>query len=392
MKLIIQIFIVILTLCFLSCGQMRNVNLYEPSKSVSTFEQFPYKTLFTDSDENGLWGLKNNTCKHVSFETTKNYIGKDHLYINWDASKCNYVALGLKWANYKVKNLEPIIESSAIELRVRIDSGEISSVPMFFVLSDYGGKQCRANINYLNLEGGKIDTVWRQILIPLQAFNYKKHGVNMSNIKELRLEFQRKGDLHIDNIVIVQHKHNFQKTKDTSVKIFNSWPIQLGVGKEYWWGINTKYSSSLQFGESFINESVLVDLKKSSLDHQWNTFGFSPYRWMRVDISSIFSTSAIKFKIKSEKIPKIQAFLFSYKGEKRRIQKKLNDSNFISKGNGIYEAYIPLKSFIEFHEFRWDELKEIRFKILEESRFEIGEFQLIEFRGNPQKPTQWKGI
>ena len=57
-----------------------------------------------------------------------------------------------------------------------------------------------------------------------------------------------------------------------------------------------------------------------------------------------------------------------------------------------YEAYIPLKSFIEFHEFRWDELKEIRFKILEESRFEIGEFQLIEFRGNPQKPTQWKGI
>ena len=83
------------------------------------------------------------------------------------SSKCNYVAVGLKWSNYKVKNLEPIIESSAIELRVRIDSGEISNVPMFFVLSDYGGKQCRANINYLNLEGGKIDTVWRKILIPL---------------------------------------------------------------------------------------------------------------------------------------------------------------------------------------------------------------------------------
>ena len=112
----------------------------------------------------------------------------------------------------------------------------------------------------------------------------------MSNIKELRLEFQRKGNLHIDNIVIVQHNHEFQKTNDTYIKIFDSWPVQLGIGKEHWWGINTKYSSSLQFGESFINESVLVDLRKSSKD-QWNTFGFSPYRWKRVDISSIFSTS-----------------------------------------------------------------------------------------------------
>ena len=45
---------------------------------------------------------------------------------------------------------------------------------MFFVLVDYGGKQCRANINYLDLEGGKIDTMWRRIQIPLQAFNYEK--------------------------------------------------------------------------------------------------------------------------------------------------------------------------------------------------------------------------
>ena len=102
--------------------------------------------------------------------------------------------MGLKWGNYKVKNLEPIIESAAIELRVRIDSGALSTVPMFFILVDYGGTQCRANINYLDLEGGEIDTEWRRIRIPLQAFNYKKRGVNMSNIKELRLEFQRKGN------------------------------------------------------------------------------------------------------------------------------------------------------------------------------------------------------
>ena len=391
MKLNIQIALGILIFCTLSCGSMREVSIYEPSKSISAFEQFPYKILFTNSEENGLWGLNNNNCKQVSFETTNNYIGKDHLHIKWNSSSCNYIGLGLKWGNYKGKNLVPIIESAAIELSVRIDSGALSNVPMFFILVDYGGNQCRAKINYLDLEEGKIDTEWRRVRIPFQAFNYEKRGVNMSNIKELRLEFQRKGDLHIDNIVIVPHEHNYKKTKDTFTKVFNSQPIQLGVGKEYWWGINTKYSSSLQFGSYFDNESVVVDLDKSK-EVPWNIFGFSPYQWMRVDLSSIYSTSALKFKLKATELPKLQAILFAYTGKKRRLQKILNESHFIDRGNGMYEAYLPLKSLMEHSEFRWDAIKEIRFKILEGTQFEIGDFQLIEFRGNPKKPTEWKGI
>ena len=391
MKLTIQILLIILVFCTLSCGYMREVSIYEPSKSISAFEQFPYKILFTNSEENGFWGVKNNTCKEVSFETTNNYIGKDHLHVKWNASKCKYIGMGLKWGNYKVKNLEPIIESAAIELRVRIDSGAISNVPMFFILMDYGGNQCRANINYLDLEAGKIDTEWRRIRIPLQAFNYEKRGVNMSNIKELRLEFQRKGDLHIDNIVIVTHDHNYKKTKDTHTKVFDSHPIQFGAGKEYWWGINTKYSSTLRFGDSFENESVVVKLDESN-EVLWNTFGFSPYQWMRADLSSIYTTSALTFKLMANELPELQAFLFAYTGKKRRLQKILNENHFIDKGNGMYEAYLPLKSLMGYKEFRWDALKEIRIKILKGTQFEIGDFKLIEFRGNPKKPTEWKRI
>ena len=391
MKLNIQIIIGFFIFCCLSCGSMREVSIYEPSRSISAYDQFPYKTLFTNSGENGLWGVKNNNCKEVYFDTNNSFIGKDHLHIKWDASKCNYIGMGLKWSNYKPKNLIPIIESTAIELRVRIDSGSISNTPMFFILLDYGGNQCRANINYLDLEGGKIDTQWRRIRIPLQAFNYEKRGVNMSNIKELRLEFQRKGDLHIDNILIVPHDHNYHKTKATFKKVFKSNPIQLGVGKEYWWGINTKYSSSLQFGTSFKNESIVVDLPQSK-ESSWNIFGFSPYQWLRIDISNIYSTSALKFKLKATQIPKLQANFFAYTGKKRRLFKILNESHFIDKGNGIYEVYLPLKAINGHGEFRWDELKEIRFKILEGGQFELGDFQLIEFRGNPKKPTQWKGI
>ena len=74
------------------------------------------------------------------------------------------------------------------------------------------------------------------------------------------------------------------------------------------------------------------------------------------------------------------------------LQKTLTQSNFIYKENRIYEAYLPLKSLIGYREFRWDAVKEIRVKILKGSQLEIGDFQLIEFRGNPENPIQWKGI
>ena len=41
---------------------MNKVSIYEPSTSISAFDKFPQKILFTSSDENGLWGIKNNNC------------------------------------------------------------------------------------------------------------------------------------------------------------------------------------------------------------------------------------------------------------------------------------------------------------------------------------------
>ena len=58
MKLTTHIALVILIFSTLSCGYMRDVNIYEPTKSISAYEKFPYKTLFTSSKDDGLWGVK----------------------------------------------------------------------------------------------------------------------------------------------------------------------------------------------------------------------------------------------------------------------------------------------------------------------------------------------
>ena len=69
----------------------------------------------------------------------------------------------------------------------------------------------------------------------MQTFNYAKKGVNMGNIKELKIEFQKKGAIHLDDIKVVQHKHNYRKHVESSTKHIPNTLLDIGVGKEQWW-------------------------------------------------------------------------------------------------------------------------------------------------------------
>ena len=139
------------------------------------------------------------------------------------------------------------------------------------------------------------------------------------------------------------------------------------------------------------NDALSVDIQMPE-DKSWNQVGFAVSAWNRVDISSIFSTSALRFSIKASEVPKVQIMLVSYAGTVRRIQKVVNESNIISREDGMLEILVPLKSFHKHTDFDWSSFKEIRFKVIETSMFEMGSFGLVEFRGNPLKPNQWKGL
>ena len=371
---------------FIGCQSMKEISLYGSSDSQSGYDSFEPKIIFTDSQQDGVWGMKNTPCKTIHYDTIHSFYGKDHLHIQWkQTSDCKYLGMGFKWGNYKGKNLLPIMKDCAIEMMIRVDEGKFTKIPMFFGLTDYSGKQCMSKINILDIEGGFIDTTWRKVLIPLPSFNHEKKEVNLANIKELRLEFQREGDIHIDRIRIVPHDHNFKKTNTRYTKIFKEHPIQIGQGREYWWGVNSLYSSSFSFNDESIHERIYANISEKD----WKEFGFGVYKWHRADISEIASSSAISFILDAKEMPKIQTTLVAYTGPKRRIQKTLNTSNYIQINDSSYQICIPLKSFAEFENFHWNTLKEIRFKIIEGSQFEMGDFKIIEFRGNPKKPNQW---
>jgi hypothetical protein len=135
-----------------------------------------------------------------------------------------------------------------------------------------------------------------------------------------------------------------------------------------------------------------VNYDKKSEDNKWNNFGFPFNKWEYTDLSNIYSTSAIQFNIKSLDVPKIQLAIVAYSGKLRRLTKKIQPENIIKSSENQYLITIPIKSFKNYDQLNWKSLKELRFRVLESSKFEIGNFKIVEFRGNPKKPNKWRGI
>ena len=396
-------------LFFNSCNSLVTLSIYDKEeKNIDSYESFEFKNIFSESNITGIWG-KNNSCKEIYFDTTNNYVGKDHLHVIWSKTEdCKWLGFGFKWGNYKSKDLTPIIDNSAIQFRIRSDSGEFFKVPMLFALVDYSEKQCFSKMSYLGFEDGIVDESWRKITIPLSTFKYKEKGVNISNIKELRVQLQNKGNFHIDDMKIVKHKHQYSISSNLMNKEFNSFPVVLGNEKKYWWGVNNDFSDNFSFitnsnfkdsisnsdfenllPELDVSLALSVNYDNTNENKNWNLFGFPFYKWQHADISKIYSTSALYFKVKAKKAPEIQIFMSSYNGKPKRISKIIKGNNIYVLKDQIYEYYIPLKSFVNHEKIDWSSMKELRFKILESSDFEIGDFKLIEFRGNPQNPKKW---
>ena len=203
-------------LLLFSCNSMKTVNLYDSyEKKEDPFLNFQYKDIFTDSDKTGVYGMKIHPCKEISFDTINNFSGSDHLHLKWNKTKdCKWIGFGFKWGNFKSKDLLPFFDSSAIEFMIRSSSGKFSSVPMLFSLADYSGKQCFSKISISGMEDGIVDEKWRKVTIPLPTFKHEKKGVNISNIKDLRIQLMNKGDFHLDDIKIVPYKHLYKVNKE----------------------------------------------------------------------------------------------------------------------------------------------------------------------------------
>tara|TARA_B100001057_G_scaffold460435_1_gene511504 strand:- start:15 stop:1217 length:1203 start_codon:yes stop_codon:yes gene_type:complete len=387
-------------IAFAGCSQFNAVTLYSNDTSeVHPLDYFDQAIIFHDSQASIVTGLRNTTCKEVRFEQGNSFGGEDHMSIEWDASRgCKFIGIQIPWASYAAKDLTPLLDCAAIEMAIRLEEGSLTNIPMFFGLVDYAGRQCMTKINFLGMDDGVLDTSWRKVRIPLHAFNYERRGVNMANIKELKIEFQRSGHAHIDEIKIVRYEHHYSIEPDHSTEVVAGLPLKIGSTPEEWWGINPRYSSSFLFGEEQnvggFNEANPMKIQadvNTALPDAWDQFGVSFSNWKRVDLASLHTTAALSFDLVCAEMPDLVISIHAFSGQRRQVRTQLQSHQLVARGENQFQAYIPIRSFPDYESLDWSALKEVRFRVEESARFDFANLRLIEFRGNPQNPVAWKG-
>ena len=140
---------------------------------------------------------------------------------------------------------------------------------MFFSLVDYGGKQANTKINLLNVDGKRIDDTWRVVHIPLSSFHAASKGVNLENIKELRIEFQRQGFVHLDAIQIVPFLHEERKLRHEGL-FAEACPLpwmKINFGGE--WEAIRQFSGLTWDGSSLSLNYNEMDWTRNGMDLVW---------------------------------------------------------------------------------------------------------------------------
>ena len=145
---------------WMGCGSIPEVTLYDVDLTPTVEEQvrnFPHRHVFMDSDNSTMFGVKNHPCKRVnSFKRTR-LKERSHFHRVEPNGRLSLPRHRLSMGQLRGKNLRLIEDVAALQFHLRLDSGSVSKVPMFFSLVDYGGKQANTKINLLNVDGKRID-------------------------------------------------------------------------------------------------------------------------------------------------------------------------------------------------------------------------------------------
>lgn len=374
---------------WLVCGSMHHVScqMYDVDLTSTPEERvlsFPHRQIFMDFENSTMFGFKAHPCKRVEFPKENSIEGDNHVAIEWlQTDDCRYLGIGFPWAQYVGKNLKGIENIAAIQFHIRLETGSASKLPMFFALVDYAGKQANSKINLLNVEGQRLDDTWRKVVIPLSTFKAASKGVNLANIKELRIEFQREGFVHLDAIQIVPFQHEVKRLSPRG-SVCQDLPIQLDSNK-LWWGLE---SNTVQWMQPSDGTSLALNYNRNGIDKAWNAFGVALNDWETLDMSGLYSASALTFELQGQWAPMTVAIWSAY-GAPRRIQQQLTEDHCLQTSEGVWRCALPIKGFEQFELFKWKAAREVRVTLTDDIQTQLSKFEWKEYRGHPGKPMRW---
>ncbi|MBK9448607.1 MAG: hypothetical protein IPN95_04200 [Bacteroidetes bacterium] len=388
----------LITSCLLpSCASLKELSLYDnQGVPLPGIKGFTMTDLYHDGVSSEMWGVEDVACKLVEKTEKTAFQGTSSLHLKWDrtAAGCPWIGFGIGWANWLGKDLGGIMDTAAIQFYARVDTGTINYIPIVFLLEGYDGKQTASVMNPLGIEGGKIGQNWTKVRIPLSSFDYRKSGIELSNIKQLLMQFEGIADVYIDEMTIVPFKSEFGREETNLTVVHDACPRSLfSDALPHAWGINPLYCrnftmDSTQFKAGFASVRVEVAPQKNGCT--WNEMGFNWNNWLYNDISLLKATAALQLYVKpanGNQMPVVKLGFEDYSNHTAWVELSEIYSANATFGPDWTQVLIPLRQF-PFLENKVEltEIKALKIAVEGESAFNIDEISLVEFRGNPKNP------
>ena len=360
---------------------MKEVTLYEydiaPKEGINGFTSIE---IFSKGGSDEVWGNEDENCNPFSFSSldasidypaisenlekiidtlkidltldlplvevkVKQNLEKNSLHIKTiKPPTCEWIGMGIGWDGWQGKDLSGIVNNAAIEFMARVDGDAIYNIPIVFILEDYSANQCYATAGYLGIDEGKITNKWTKVIVPFSTFSYQTNNIDLTNIKQLLLQCYDKVDIYIDDIKIIQHKHNYKKISSSLSIKDTTLPIDIFSEKlNSSFGINDycqniKIRSDLEYSNGYFID-VDIDNEKCN----WKKLGISWNEWLYTDLSKSIYGVFLEFDIKIENFSSPKVFLEDYNGKKMYINllKYIN----AKKINNWQKIRIPMKDF-----------------------------------------------
>ena len=205
----------------------------------------------------------------------------------WDkqAGDCDWMGLGLGWDGWSGKDLSRITDNAAIQLKVRSVKGDLKSLPLAACLEDYGDNQLWIGFHPQVIENGVIkEDEWSNVTLPLAEFEWDiAQDIDMSNIKQMIVQFEAAGDLYVKEINVIPFKGGFTKRIEIphaaeldlnldGLASENSWDQAKGVAFSSYQVKSLSDDENLYFLLNFESEQDLINPFKDG--GMWNGDGF----------------------------------------------------------------------------------------------------------------------
>jgi hypothetical protein len=393
---------------------MKEVTLYnqeiEQTEGINGFTSIE---IFSDGGTDEVWGNEDENCNPFSFsslDASIDYSGipkdlekiidtvkidlvydlpsvevkvkknaeKNSLHIKTDKPPtCEWIGMGIGWDGWQGKDLSGIVNNAAIEFMARVSGDAIYNIPIVFILEDYSANQCYATAGYLGIEGGEITNKWSKVIVPLSTFSYQINNIDLTNIKQLLLQCYDKVDIYIDEIKIVEHKHNYKKITSSLIVKDTSLPIDIFTEKlNSAFGVNNNYCQNIKLSsDSDYTKGNYIDINIDNDKCSWNKIGISWNDWLYSDLSKSIYGVYLEFDIKIDKFSSPKIFIEDYNGKKMA----LNLLKYIKeeKTNNWQKIKIPLKDFpIKKSKIDLKRIKNISFDFSDKDRLKIDNLKL----------------